>query len=87
MEREAKYGDIGWAVAQLRLGHKLRRRGWNGKNMWLAYVPAGAVQIPQKFGEGLPTKAHLVMKTPDDEIVAYPISTNDILSEDWELAA
>lgn len=31
--------DFGWALNQLRSGLKVRRAGWNGKGMWIVYMP------------------------------------------------
>ena len=31
--------DIGGAVAALKAGKKVARAGWNGKDMWLVYIP------------------------------------------------
>lgn len=31
--------DIGMAVAEMRAGNKVRRAGWNGKGMFIAYMP------------------------------------------------
>ena len=31
--------NIGWAVAQMQLGSKVRRSGWNGKGMWIVLMP------------------------------------------------
>lgn len=79
------YGSIGWAISHMRHGWKLRRRGWNGKDMWVSYVPPGSVSVPQKFGEGLAVKAFLVMKTADGEMVPWLASQTDLLATDWEL--
>lgn len=43
MEPEVDYTcnlDIGNAVAFMRRGYKVRRAGWNGKNMWIVLMPA-----------------------------------------------
>lgn len=83
--RTMDYGAIGWAVNHMRHGHRLRRRGWNGKDMWVAYVPGGSAQIPHKYGDGIPTKPFLVMKTADGQLVPWLCSQTDILAGDWEL--
>lgn len=31
---------IGWAVKQMQDGQKVRRRGWNGKGMFIVLMPA-----------------------------------------------
>lgn len=35
---------FGWAIEQLKAGHKVRRRGWNGKGMWIVLM--GALSLP-----------------------------------------
>jgi hypothetical protein len=36
------FGD---ALMLMKLGHKLARAGWNGKDMWVIYVP-GSLEVP-----------------------------------------
>ena len=31
---------IGWAVAQMDCGNKVRRAGWNGKGIWIVLMPS-----------------------------------------------
>lgn len=31
--------DIGWAVDQMLAGHKVRRKGWNGKGQYIVFMP------------------------------------------------
>jgi len=31
--------DFGWALKRLKAGHKVAREGWNGKGMFLIFVP------------------------------------------------
>lgn len=83
--RTIDYGAIGWAVNHMRHGHRMRRRGWNASNLWVSFVPAGSVSIPQKFGDGLNTLPFLAMKTAQDEIVPWLASHTDILADDWEM--
>lgn len=30
---------FGWAIEQIKLGNKVRRQGWNGKGMFIVYMP------------------------------------------------
>ena len=80
-----EYGGIGWAVAHMRKGWRVRRKGWNASNLWLAYVPGGAASIPQKVGGGRNVLAFIAMKTAQDELVPWLCSQTDLLSGDWEL--
>ena len=79
------YGTIGWALSAAQHGHQITRKGWNAKNLWVAYVPAGSLQIPQKFGSGYGTTAALVMKTAQDELIPWLASQADLLAQDWVL--
>jgi hypothetical protein len=87
---------IGWAVKELQNGQKVRRSGWNGKGMWLTYVP-GTFDAPLK--EGTPyAKAldgesfvtidgHIDMFTAKGSMQpGWLCSQADLLATDWELA-
>ncbi len=85
--------DFGEALEHLRAGTKVARKGWNGKNMWLAYQPGYpkgvlANKNSQKaYGveEGTIIKVlpYIAMKTVSDEFVPWLASQTDILAEDW----
>ncbi len=92
--------DIGYAVAALKSGQRVRRAGWNGKGMFLFLLPAG---------EGIPTKVihdpalravietelggstfdalgSVRMFTADKKILTgWLASQSDLLAEDWEI--
>jgi len=81
-----KPGSIGWAVASLTLGQPVRRKGWNGNPLYVAYVPKGAVQIPQKFGQGNDTGPFLVANLRNKGLVSWTITHSDLIATDWEPA-
>lgn len=69
--------DFGWALQQLKAGAMVRRRGWNGKGMFLA------LQRPDAHSKmGLP---YIYMSTVDGKLVPWLASQTDMLGEDWEL--
>lgn len=82
------------ALMQLKAGKKVRRVGWNGKNMWLDMITPDVGTV---FGWYLPTDrdgqpiakcprgAYIGMKTADDKFVPWLCSQTDMLAEDWEL--
>jgi len=70
--------DIGWAIAKLEEGLKVRRQGWNGKGMWLA------IQRPSDSSKM--TKSYIYMSTAQGDFVPWLCSQADILAVDWELA-
>lgn len=87
--------EIGWAVAQLMAGHRVQRAGWNGKGMWLCYmppftIPEGMVNARTKpfvpAGQDIPCGGYVVMWTAQG--VWQPgwlCSQADLLATDWQL--
>lgn len=84
--------DIGQAVAALKGGEKVARAGWNGKNMFLYYVPPGAYPTRTNaarshFGKDalVPYTAYVVMKTVQEDVVPWLCSQTDLLADDWTI--
>ena len=90
--------DFGLAVAAMKQGMRVARKGWNGKGMWLAMSP-GRKDLPSdKFWAG-PNRAYaeanggaadvlpcITMKTaPGEILMGWLASQTDILAEDWEI--
>lgn len=77
---------FGLAIEALKLGHKVARKGWNGKGMWLMHIPASHWETTRglELCEGLPW---IGMKTADDKFVPWLASQTDMLAEDWEVVA
>ena len=72
--------DFGWAIRMLKDGHRVQRKGWNGRNMYV-FMRSGKGYI-----KGHPELPHLCMKTADDKCcVGWLASQSDMLGEDWEL--
>lgn len=79
--------DIGYAVRLLKEGKKVAREGWNGKGMWLIFIPA------ENWSTDLGPNIHSVpgahrlpwiaMKTVDGGLVPWLASQTDILAEDY----
>ena len=70
--------SFGWAVEQLKAGHRVTRPGWNGKGMWIK------LQIPDEHSKmGLP---YIYMRTVTGALVPWLASQSDMLAEDWNLA-
>jgi hypothetical protein len=67
--------NFGEALAALKAGDKVARRGWNGKGMWLN------LQRPDAFSKM--TLPYIFMKTVDDQRVPWLASQTDMLAEDW----
>lgn len=84
--------DFGKALQALKNGLKLAREGWNGKGMFLYYVPPGEyparTEIAKKeWGEDalVPYQAYIAMKTVQGTVVPWLASQTDMLAEDWQL--
>ena len=79
--REAEYDagvvhyQIGGMVQELRKGHRMRRRGWNGKGMYLE------LQVPDENSKM--TLPYIYMRTVQGDLVPWLCSQTDMLAEDW----
>lgn len=69
------FGD---ALEYLKQGHKLTRRGWNGKDMYIM------LQRPTERSKM--TLPYIYMKTVQGDLVPWLASQTDMLAEDWALA-
>lgn len=81
---------FGVAIMHLKSGLKIRRAGWNGKEMFLYYVPANSYPAvteiaKETFGDTVPYGAYIAMKTAQNNVVPWLASQTDVLAEDWEL--
>jgi hypothetical protein len=83
--------DFGDAIRLLKAGFKVAREDWNGKGMWLIYVPGSYCE---ECREGSPYKnagldsvnidGHIDMHITKDTIQpGWLASQVDMLSEDW----
>lgn len=84
-QREAVTFDFGFALEALKQGKRVRRTGWNGKNMWLRIVIPDECKN-EKFDMGMENLPFIEMKTADDKLVPWIASQTDILAEDWMVA-
>lgn len=86
--RECDAMTFGLAVDALKLGHKVARKGWNGKGMWLGLVGGDqwrlAFTAPLACGDAAPLP-WIGMKTADNKFVPWLASQTDVLAEDWEI--
>ena len=82
---------FGEAIKALKAGNKVARAGWNGKGMFLYYVPANAyppsTEVAKEAfgGENVPYGAYIAMKTAQGNVIPWTASQTDILSEDWHI--
>ena len=88
--------NFGQAIEELKAGKLVARAGWNGKGMFLVYVPGSHVrayhgtpyarsEITDDLGE-VTINPHIDMKTATGEMQpGWLASQTDMLAEDWEV--
>ncbi len=84
--------NFGKAIEELKAGQKVARHGWNGKGMFLYYVPANKYPSSTPIGDSIADEdgkveygAYIAMKTAQGNVVPWLASQTDVLSEDWEV--
>ena len=86
--------SFGHAIASLKLGHSVARAGWNGKGMFLYYVPENkypasrnehGTMIGVFEDDMVPYGAYIAMKTAQNNVVPWLASQTDVLAEDWQI--
>ena len=82
--------NFGLAIEAMKKGHKLLRRGWNGKGMFLYYVPEGRYPARTDAAKSIAAEddkvdygAYIAMKTVQGNVVPWLASQTDMLAEDW----
>ena len=87
--------SFGLAIEAIKKGYKVARKGWNGKGMFIYYVPANKYPMSNNLlktmagryeDDLVPYQAYIAFKTVDDTVVPWVASQTDILAEDWEVA-
>jgi hypothetical protein len=82
--------NFGQAVEAVKLGSKIAREGWNGKGMFVYYVPENKYPFSTEVGKTLADEegkvsynAYLAIKNVNGTISTWVPSINDVLAEDW----
>ena len=84
--------DFGWALRVLKAGGRVAREGWNGKGMWLCFMPGMTIaegmvnSRTRRFlpSGALPVGGYIVMWTAQGTWQpGWLASQNDMLAEDW----
>lgn len=70
--------DFGQALEVIKKSGRVRRKGWNGKDMYLSMCWGGG------FRDGYRIENYIYMKTAQENIIPWLASQSDMLSEDWE---
>lgn len=79
---------FGQAVDALKAGHRVFREGWNGKGMYLYHVPAQSYPAQTEaakvqFGDMVPYREYLALKTAQNDVATWSPSSSDVLANDW----
>jgi hypothetical protein len=92
--RPATAMSFGLAIEAMRQGGRVTRFGWNGKGMFLYYVPANRYPPTTPAGEMLAADSpdglvayggYIAMKTAGGEVVPWLASQTDVLATDWSI--
>ena len=87
--------SFGEAIKYVKRGLKVKRKGWNGKNIWLWLKPAATIkaewckgpmlkEIVDANGGEAEALGTICMKTADNKILTgWLASQTDMLCEDW----
>lgn len=82
--------NFGQVIEALKNGKKVARKGWNGKGMFVYYVPAGNFKSYTEIGKSIADGDDLVhynsyfaIKNVNDTVSTWVPSINDCLAEDW----
>jgi hypothetical protein len=68
--------NFGDAIAVLKGGGKVARRGWNGPGQWLA------LQVPDEHSKM--KRPYIYISPVGGGLVPWLASQSDMLAEDWE---
>lgn len=90
MEEKEGSLNFGNALAFLKEGKKVARKGWNGKGMFLYYVSEGRYPVKMEAAKSIADAdgmvkygAYIAMKTAQGNVVPWLASQTDLLSDDW----
>ena len=84
--------DFGQAIIDMKNGKRVARVGWNGKGMFLYYVPENkypargnehGTMIGMFEDDMVPYGAYIAMKTAQNNVVPWLASQTDVLADDW----
>jgi len=94
--RECDYMTFGLAIEAMKKGHKVARKGWNGKGMFIyiqdgSKVETGALRsvamleyCKSRVIQHVKINPHIDMKAADGSLViGWLASQTDMLAEDW----
>ena len=69
--------EIGAAIAEMRKGNRVTRKGWNGARQFLK------LEVPDKYSKM--TLPYIYIVTVQGHYVPWLASQTDLLADDWEM--
>jgi hypothetical protein len=85
--REIDGMTFGAAVENIKRGKKIARAGWNGRGMFVYYVPGGdfksMTDVAKSLGDTVHYNPYMAIKNVNGTVSTWVPSVNDVLSEDW----
>jgi len=91
--------SFGEAITLAKAGHKVARKGWNGKGMWISYTSGKVLDlkvddiwtdnvrvVAEENGGKVEIHPYFSMKKANNSIqMGWLASQSDMLSRDWEI--
>lgn len=91
--RETAGMTFGLAIEALKRGERVARAGWNGKGMFVYYVPPASYPAQTGVAKAyfgadalVPYEGYLAIKNVSNTVSTWVPSINDVLAEDWVIA-
>lgn len=84
--------SFGFAIEAAKAGKKIQREGWNGKGMFVYYIPVGRYPARTEAAKSIAGEdgkvsygAYLAIKTVSGEVIPWEASQSDMLADDWRI--
>jgi hypothetical protein len=90
--------SFGYAIEAAKVGHRIARAGWNGKDMWVSYSPGyqkleteniwtpHIKKVSEENGGNVTILPYFNLKTADNKILCgWLASQSDMLADDWSI--
>lgn len=83
---------FGYALEEAKQGKKIARKGWNGKGMFVYFVPGASYEAMTEIAKTIADEKnkvayepYLAIKNVKGTVSTWVPSINDCLAEDWEV--
>ena len=74
--------SFGLAIEAMKRGHRVARKGWNGKGMYVWLCDENGPWTNSE-GKTFARQPYLYMKTAQDMVVPWVAAQSDVLGDDW----